>query len=130
MNRDSTATVDINKTGRQRTSSSCLDEDNIMERFGTTKQTFVDEDHDYESDYDMLEDTVQSRRQAQVVKNKFDFPEPIYPNVINIGNVSGRTRLDQILEQLLIKEENYLYWTSNDKVKVIIPPELYKSRIQ
>ena len=64
-----------------------------------------------------------------MVKNKFDFPEPIYPNVINIGNVSGRTRLDQILEQLLIKEENYLYWTSNDKVKVIIPPELYKSRI-
>ena len=35
-----------------------------------------------------------------------------------------------MLDQLVIKEENYLYWTSKDKVKVIIPPELYTTKVQ
>ena len=35
-----------------------------------------------------------------------------------------------MLDQLVIKEENYLYWTSKDKVKIIIPPELYTTKVQ
>lgn len=81
----------------------------------------------------MMEDTIQGRRQAQIngqLVKKFDFPDPIYPNVINIGNVNGMTLLEQVLDQLVIKEENFIYWTSKDKVKVMIPPELYTCKIQ
>lgn len=92
------------------------------------------EDEDSEgSDFDMMEDTVRGRRQAQIngqIMKRFDFPDPIYPDVINIGNVNGLTILDQVLDQLMIKEDNFIYWTSKDKVKVIIPSELYSSKIQ
>ena len=39
------------------------------------------------------------------------------------------TLLEQVMEQLLIKEENFIYWTSKDYVKVLIPPELYTCKI-
>jgi len=45
--------------------------------------------------------------------------------VLNLGNVYGATKLDQILEQLGVSESDYLYWNSKDKIKIRIPPELY-----
>ena len=77
-------------------SRSYVDDGELMERFGSQKQAFGDDDVD-ENDFDMMEDTVQARRKALIngeMPKKFDFPDPIYPNVINIGNVCGTTVLD------------------------------------
>lgn len=54
-----------------------------------------------------------------------DLPEPIYPNIVNIGKISHETRLDQVLAQIGLKYSDYIWWSSNDKIKCRIPPELY-----
>jgi len=43
---------------------------------------------------------------------------------INIGNCTGKTRLEQILEQLGLDEENdFIWWSGNEKLKVNVPEE-------
>jgi hypothetical protein len=59
MNRQSTsAAIDITGSSnqRERTSSASIEDGSMMERFGSKKN--FDNDDDYESDFDMMEDTV------------------------------------------------------------------------
>jgi hypothetical protein len=51
--------------------------------------------------------------------------EPTFPNIVNIGGLSYETKLDQILVQLNVSYSEYLWWNSNNKIRVTIPPELY-----
>ena len=46
--------------------------------------------------FDMLEnEQIMHRRQARHGKvRQFDFPEPNFPAVVNVGNVTGVTKLD------------------------------------
>jgi len=43
--------------------------------------------------------------------------------------VSGVTKLDQIIDQLCIKERDYLYWSSKEKFKLVLPPSIYVSKL-
>ena len=75
-----------------------------------------EEDYDDEDYYE--EDAGDQRRGAVGKKKKFDFPAPIYNDVINIGNVGGLTRVEQVLDQLQIDDEEFVYWTSKEKIKI------------
>lgn len=44
--------------------------------------------------------------------------------MINIGEVSGISRLDLILEELGIDENDYIWWNGDTKVGVDIPEQL------
>lgn len=85
------------------------------------------------SDFDTLEDDVFSaRRKAMASKTmakKHDFPEPIFKDVINIGNVQTITLLDQVKKQLLLQPGEFIYWTSSERISVTIPNELYECKI-
>lgn len=51
--------------------------------------------------------------------------EPIYSYVIHIGNVTGKTELDQILELIgLDEEKDFIWWNSSTKLEVNISDEL------
>ena len=52
---------------------------------------------------------------------RLNFPEPIYKGTINIGCLSYKSRVDQVIEQLGIDQEDFIYWTSRDPIKVEIP---------
>jgi hypothetical protein len=46
-------------------------------------------------------------------------------NVINIGKYTGKTMLDQVLEQLQLDEErDYVWWNGNTSLKVVVPESL------
>lgn len=83
-----------------------------------------DDDYDDEEYYEEDNGDVQ-RRGAVGKKKKFDFPQPIYQDVINIGNVAGLSRVEQVLDQLQIQDDEFVFWTSKEKIKIDIPKELY-----
>lgn len=56
----------------------------------------------------------------------FDFPTPVYQQITAIGDVNGKTKLQQICDQLYIREDQYVWYNSNQSLKVEIPPELYQ----
>ena len=74
----------------------------------------------------MLDDALFEKRAQASKRRKFNFPEPIFPNIVNVGNLSGVTMLEQILEQLGVDEDDYLSWSSKGRIKVNIGAELYK----
>ena len=41
-----------------------------------------------------------------------------------MGDVTGVSKLQQLFEQLCVKEEDFLWWNSNAKINVVIPPQL------
>ena len=93
----------------------------------TSRQSRAQANDDEGSDFDTMEDDLfRDRRGKAKSTSKFEFPEPIYKDTINIGNVSGQTRHERIMSQLKIQPEEYIYWTSKDKIKVNIPDALYK----
>ena len=55
----------------------------------------------------------------------FDLPKPIYKNVIAIGALNRLTRLDQILLQIDIPLGDYVYWSSDVKLRIEISPNHY-----
>ena len=90
------------------------------------------EDDDFGSDdsFEHLEDVRRTGVPNQDdQENKFDLPKPIYDEVINIGNVSGFAKLDQVMEQLYIKPSEYIYWNSKDTIKIKIPDTLYHCKV-
>ena len=56
--------------------------------------------------------------------------EPLYPQVLNIGKASGYQRLDQVMDQIGVKEEQFIWWSSSSKLQVKIPPQLYQGQVQ
>ena len=61
-------------------------------------------DYSEESDYEVI-DTHASIRRTEEKKKRLGLPEPMYKNSIQIGQVSGGTKISQILSQLRIPEE-------------------------
>jgi hypothetical protein len=47
---------------------------------------------------------------------RLNFPEPIYKGTINIGRISYKSRVDQVIEQLGIEHDDFIYWSSRDPV--------------
>ena len=68
-----------------------------------TQQDLEDDVDSDGSDFEHLDDLRRTDLVGtDVVENKFNLPKPIYDEVINIGNVSGIAKIDQVLEQLYI----------------------------
>ena len=44
---------------------------------------------------------------------ELDLAEPLYATPINVGALSGQPKLDQVLEQLNVAEDDFIYWTSS-----------------
>ena len=89
------------------------------------KQSFFDnvsdmednpvDDGEFESNFDVLLKTRQTN-EFQIIgdsNKQFDLPTPIYSNVIQIGEVSRKTKIEQICEQINIKESDYIWYNSN-----------------
>lgn len=101
---------------------------NLNTRMGKSSvlDSRVGDDDSDEEYYD--EDEGGAERRGAVGKKaskKFDFPEPIYGDVINIGYVAGLSRVEQVLDQLEIQDDEFVFWTSKDKIKINIPTDLY-----
>lgn len=109
------------------------------------KKTFVDDvsdmDDEFKSDtndfeinnFDMtLQLRVTNGFQAlsHEKQNPFNLPEPIYSTNINIGDVSGKTKVQQICEQIGIQESEYVWYNSNHNIKVQIDPALYHEKFE
>ena len=52
-----------------------------------------------------------SKKKAKVSdQKKWKFPTPVYPDVIDLGEQNSQSRLDQVLEQLNLKRDDYVWW--------------------
>ena len=61
-------------------------------------------------------------------KIKVELEKPLYPLLLKIGELPYKTKLQQVLHQLRVREEDFIYWTSKTRLeKIIIPPELYNN---
>lgn len=69
-------------------------------------------------------DTHASIRRTVDKKKMLGFPEPMYKNVLSIGEVQGGMRVHQICRQLNIPEDNYMWWNSEAQITVHVPKEL------
>jgi hypothetical protein len=50
---------------------------------------------------------------------------PIFEEVINMGKITGKTILQQVLEQLeLYMNKDYVWWNNDKKIKVTIPNDV------
>jgi hypothetical protein len=65
----------------------------------------------------------------RTVNKKYDFPKPFYNTILQIGQVQTKTKLEQIMDQLGISEQEYVWYNSNQNVKVTIPLELYQDNL-
>ena len=72
-----------------------------------------------------------SKKKTKVVDQKrWKFPEPVYPDEIDLGNQNSESRLDQVLEQLNIKRDDYVWWNQDHHIEVKIPNQLYDPTFQ
>ena len=85
---------------------------NVEEQSSLSGSDFENIDGEYNSDFDMLDDALFEKRAQASKRRKFNFPEPMFPNIVNVGNLSRVTMLEQILEQLGVDEDDYLSWSS------------------
>ena len=59
----------------------------------------------------------QGTRRAGILRQPVTIADPIYSHVINIGNCTGKTRLDQVIEQLdLDEEQDYIWWNGAERM--------------
>jgi hypothetical protein len=58
----------------------------------------LEKNDSFGSDFDLVEDDLAQNRRKRAgtgeMQSKFKFPEPLFPNLINIGNVQGLSKLD------------------------------------
>jgi len=76
--------------------------------------------------HDDFQGKVLEIRSKNVEERELKMDEPLYPQVLNIGKASGYQRLDQVMDQIGVKEEDFIWWSSSSKLKVKIPPQLYQ----
>ena len=67
---------------------------------------------------------IKVNRRAGICKHEISVADALYPNVINIGKITGHTQLEQIFCQLKIKESEYLWWNSQEPIEFTVPSEL------
>lgn len=67
---------------------------NVEEVSSLSGSDFEKIDGEYNSDFDMLDDSIiEKRAQAKKIR-KFNFPEPMFQDIVNVGNLSRVTMLE------------------------------------
>ena len=89
----------------RRWSKGQFNDDDDEDEESESEKDKVEENKSDDSDFELLDGFgLAPRRAAQQEQKKFQFPAPIFPYQVKIGETSGhKSRLDQILEQLNLK---------------------------
>lgn len=73
----------------------------------------------------------QKTKRAGMMRTHVNLPDPIYSYVINIGDCTGMTKLEQVLDQLELDEEkDFIWWNGQEKLRLIIPDELEQTNFK